>query len=292
MSLYTHQTSVISPVFAAHLPFPSSTSMSSPGSRPAAAGATASRRPVREIGLRLVLLGAFALLQQSCGDLEGDPRASGTRLASSLLRDDTPAAADGPRFSIDGGPLACLGGTGAEGCSQGDVARARTAAARAAREARSSGEPEALHLSALADLASEPGLGKPLQRAISSLQTTATLSSHPAPVLADLAGAYLVRAERARSPRDLLSAVEAAEEALEREPGNRVARFNRALALDRFGLSAEAAHDWREYLEIDSMSVMAEQARHRLRETARTANARSPREPELDVPSATLAAWT
>ncbi|MFL5539200.1 MAG: CHAT domain-containing protein [Longimicrobiaceae bacterium] len=262
--------------------------MSSPGSRPAAAGAATIRHHLRVAVTGLVLLGTLVVLPTSCGHWAGgDAPPREPWLIASFLGEKDAVAADGPVFSAGAAFPVCLQG----GCSRRGVARARALAARVAREARTSGDPDALHLSALVDLFTDPGVGKPLQRALSSLQTTATLSSHPAPVLADLAGAYLVRAERAHSPRDLLSAIEAAEEALEREPGNRVALFNRALALDRFGLAAEAARDWREYLEIDSTSGMAEQARHRLRGAARTASGSPSREPALDAAPATFAAY-
>lgn len=45
-----------------------------------------------------------------------------------------------------------------------------------------------------------------------------------------------MRAERNQTPRDLLEAMEAADWAVELEPGNAAARFNLALALDRLGL--------------------------------------------------------
>ena len=122
-----------------------------------------------------------------------------------------------------------------------------------------------MHAAALIDLLYGSDAGKSLQRAISSVQTAARLADRPAPMLADLAAAYLVRAERDNTPRDLLAAIEAAEEALEWEPRNRVALYNLALALQRFGLVEEAAQAWRSYLAVDAGSAWATSARQQLR---------------------------
>jgi CHAT domain-containing protein/tetratricopeptide (TPR) repeat protein len=97
------------------------------------------------------------------------------------------------------------------------------------------------------------------------LRTVARLTERPAPALADLAAAHILRAERAGTPGDLFAALEAAEEAVEASPRNRAALFNRALALHRIGLVEEAARDWREYLAVDSTSRWAADARRHLR---------------------------
>ncbi|HEX2205896.1 MAG TPA: hypothetical protein VHG91_21455, partial [Longimicrobium sp.] len=129
--------------------------------------------------------------------------------------------------------------------------RARTGAVAALLEEFAPGQPARLRADALVDLHWDDARGKRLDASISSLRRTAELAERPAPVLADLAAALIVRAERAQSPRDLLEAYEAAERALEREPGNEAALFNRALALDRFGLVDETARAWRAYLAAD-----------------------------------------
>jgi CHAT domain-containing protein len=127
-------------------------------------------------------------------------------------------------------------------------------------------DPTALHTAALVDLLYEEGGGKSLQRAISSLQTAAQLADRPAPVLADLAAAYIVRAERTNSLRDLIAAVEAAEEALEHEPRNSTARYNLALGMERLDLPGEAAREWGAYLEPDLASGWVREARRHLRQ--------------------------
>lgn len=136
-------------------------------------------------------------------------------------------------------------------------------AARASAAVHSQLDPEALHAAALIDLLWADSAGNPLERSISYLQTASRLTEHPAPVLADLAAAYLVRAERRQTPRDLLEAIEAAERALELEPRNEAARFNLALALNRLALDGQAAEAWSQYLMLDSTSGWATEARHR-----------------------------
>ncbi|HEX2094114.1 MAG TPA: hypothetical protein VHG28_17050, partial [Longimicrobiaceae bacterium] len=94
---------------------------------------------------------------------------------------------------------------------------------------------EALHASALLDLVwgnSAESAG----RVIATLETVQQLAEPSATLLADLSAAYLVRAQRAGTPRDLFASVEAAAAALELEPRNAAARFNLALALHRIGL--------------------------------------------------------
>ncbi|HEV2148208.1 MAG TPA: CHAT domain-containing protein [Longimicrobiaceae bacterium] len=115
-------------------------------------------------------------------------------------------------------------------------------------------------------------------------------ADRPGAVLADLAAAYLVRAERARTPRDLLAAIEAAEEALEREPRNPAALFNRALALQRFGLVEEAEFGWRSYLAVDSMSGWAGEAKRNLRELLTVDPPPPP--PGPDAPESDYAAYS
>jgi len=138
-------------------------------------------------------------------------------------------------------------------------------AARVARVVRTNMDPEAIHAGALIDLLSDSTGGNSLQRAISSLHEAVRLSARPAPVLADLSGAYLLRAERTGATRDMFAAVEVAIQALEHEPGNRTALFNLGLGLQRLGLLEGATKVWQEYLVVDSRSPWAARARQNLR---------------------------
>jgi CHAT domain-containing protein len=73
-----------------------------------------------------------------------------------------------------------------------------------------------------------------------------------------------VRAERKDDPRDLISALECAHRAVDRQPGLVVARFNLALARDKLGLRNMAAVAWRSYLDVDGRSGWAREARQQL----------------------------
>jgi CHAT domain-containing protein len=117
---------------------------------------------------------------------------------------------------------------------------------------------------AIIDLFASDERGRALDRSITSLRRLAALADHPAPVLADLSAALIVRAERTQAPRDLLEGYETAEQALRHEPRNLAALYNRALALERYGLVDETAKDWQAYLAVDSRSPWADDARRRL----------------------------
>jgi CHAT domain-containing protein len=146
-----------------------------------------------------------------------------------------------------------------------------------------------MHAAALIDLLFENAAGKSLQRSISSLQMAERLADRPAPVLADLAAAYLVRAERNGAPRDLAAAIEAAEQALEREPGSLAARYNLALALERLDLLGEAAQEWRNYLAADGTSGWADEARRHLDQVLTAPTEHTP--PAANAPLQAYAAY-
>ncbi|HEX9938795.1 MAG TPA: CHAT domain-containing protein [Longimicrobium sp.] len=209
----------------------------------------------------------WAMAVSSCGQarVDQDPRG----LLAELARDADPAQAFEARLSIWSADPPCVPRDAAEaagrvacGSGSSDARSGRIAdiAARASQSLRRGSDPTALHVLALIDLLNGPG-EKSLQSAISSLQTAARESPRPAPVLADLSAAYLVRGERAHTLRDLAAAVEAAEAALEREPANQTARYNLALALERLNLTGEAEQEWRTYLAHDQGSGWAREAR-------------------------------
>jgi len=126
-------------------------------------------------------------------------------------------------------------------------------------------DPDALHAAALIDLAWGGEGAMPLERSTSYLRTASRLAERRAGVYTDLAAVLLVRAERHQTPRDLVEAIEVADLALELEPRNEAARFNLALGLERLGLDGQAQRAWKAFLEIDSTSRWAEEARRRAR---------------------------
>ena len=134
---------------------------------------------------------------------------------------------------------------------------------RVTEAARAGVDPEAMHAAALVLMLYPASGGNHLEQPISYLQSAARLSERPAPVLADLAAAHLMRARLAESPRDLYQALEAAERALEHDPRNATALFNAAAALERMGIPHESAEAWAQYLAVDSTSAWADEARRR-----------------------------
>ncbi len=89
----------------------------------------------------------------------------------------------------------------------------------------------------------------------------------------DLAAAYLARATFADRPEDLTRALTGAERAIKADAALLEARFNRALVLESLYLTDQARRAWLEYLEIDSASPWANEARQHL-EKLRPADAR------------------
>jgi CHAT domain-containing protein/tetratricopeptide (TPR) repeat protein len=222
----------------------------------------------------VLVLGTVALAQvQRVRALAGDadrPRG----LLADLAREVGSVHSVAARLSVGDGYRPCAARPGAEpgmpdmGCAAAPAwtpsPRVSRIARRAAEASREGADPDAAHTLAVIDLLAEPGSGKSIERAIQSLRAATRTPDHPAAAWADLSAAYLIRAEHEGAPRDLLSAVEAAERALEQAPRNRAALYDRALALQRFGLVDVAAGAWRKYLAVDRRSPWAAEARRRL----------------------------
>jgi CHAT domain-containing protein len=137
-------------------------------------------------------------------------------------------------------------------------------AQRASAQVQAEADPSALHAAALIDLLWTPDQRIPIERSIAYLRTASRLAEHRAPILADLSAALLVRAGRDQTPRDVIEAIETADRALRVEPRDAPARFNLALGLDLLGLDWQAEAAWKAYLELDSTSDWAAEARHRM----------------------------
>jgi CHAT domain-containing protein len=260
-------------------------------SQAAVKGPGAHARLTRRTGLAMVCVGVAL----ACGGTEpAGPRQG--ELAG--LAADAAISADAPRLSVwparppcatTPGPASAFRQECAESHFAGDRAGHLAAVvARATQRVREHEDPEAMHTLALVDLLFASSVERPLARSISAMRAAARMARRPAPILADLAAAHLVRAERAGAPRDLLAAIEAAEEALELEPRNPDGLYNRALALQRFGLVEEAAGAWREYLAVDPGSAWSARARTRLAAAA----AMSEPPPPPPGPNAPVPAFT
>jgi len=84
------------------------------------------------------------------------------------------------------------------------------------------------------------------------------------PLLLDLATAYFQRAEAGNRAIDYGQAIELLSRVLAKKPDDRVALFNRAIALEKMYVYNEAIRDWEHYLRMDSDSEWAGEARRRL----------------------------
>ncbi|MBD0320793.1 MAG: hypothetical protein ICV87_10695, partial [Gemmatimonadetes bacterium] len=126
-----------------------------------------------------------------------------------------------------------------------------------------SSDPDSLRAAGLATMLWGDGAEPSLDEAISRLERALRLTREPGPLLADLSGAYLARAERTQNPRDLVQGLSYAREALAHDGGLRAALFNTALALETLAIDEQAARAWDAYLAADSASDWAAEARRR-----------------------------
>lgn len=84
----------------------------------------------------------------------------------------------------------------------------------------------------------------------------------------DLAAARYTVAAQTEDPAALTEALAAADSALALDPRFPEALFNRALILERFDFKPRAREAWEKYLEVDSTSEWAQEARDRLKDLA------------------------
>jgi CHAT domain-containing protein/tetratricopeptide (TPR) repeat protein len=100
--------------------------------------------------------------------------------------------------------------------------------------------------------------------AVKSLESASAQKPDDARLLSDLAAAYLVRAAQSDEPADIPKALESAERAIVLKDPPPEAYFNRALALERLHLVDAARKAWGDYLQRDSSSGWADEARQHL----------------------------
>ena len=98
------------------------------------------------------------------------------------------------------------------------------------------------------------------EKAVEMLEQLAQGQPKSAALLSDLAAAYLVRAQRARRPLDLVLALSFVERAVQRNPRLAAARFNQALVLEALFLRTAAFRAWQGYLGLDPDSGWAAEA--------------------------------
>ena len=100
--------------------------------------------------------------------------------------------------------------------------------------------------------------------ALSSLERAASYAPGNESIHIDLATSYFLRGDILKRPEDYGRAVELLGQVLSKNPKNRVARFNRAIAFEHLFLYDRAVGDWQLYLEFDPQSEWASEARRRL----------------------------
>jgi CHAT domain-containing protein len=81
-------------------------------------------------------------------------------------------------------------------------------------------------------------------------------------LLSDLAGAYYIRAQRSDHPSDFVRSLDAADRAFTKSPTLIAARFNRALAQEALGFSADAIESWDALRKQTSSPWATEAAEH------------------------------
>lgn len=137
----------------------------------------------------------------------------------------------------------------------------RIAAAEIDKETATQMTAEALRVRAVAALMTGNSEASvlALEQAVEQRPTDARVAS-------DLSAAYLARHRRLGDAADVSKALASADRALALDPRLAEAQFNRALALERAGEIAAARAAWQRYIEIDSDSGWADEARARLRD--------------------------
>jgi CHAT domain-containing protein len=100
--------------------------------------------------------------------------------------------------------------------------------------------------------------------AVAALASAAQIDPSNAAVQNDLAVALLERAEVKQDPLSIIDAYAAADSAVTLDADLPEARFNRALVLEKLFLKNDAISAWSSYLEVDSRSPWADEAREHL----------------------------
>ena len=125
--------------------------------------------------------------------------------------------------------------------------------------AESDPSPDAQHAAGIAFLLIE----KPAD-ATARLRATAERSPNDAAVWSDLAASQYASALQLQQPSLLPQALVSADRAITIDARHPEALFNRALILERLGLAEPARKAWQRYLDVDSASPWATEARVRL----------------------------
>ena len=120
-------------------------------------------------------------------------------------------------------------------------------------------DPDVLRLKGEAEL-----LAREAGAAVQTLKKARDLRPNDARILAVLGVAYALRGGLEQQPADYPPAIEALTAALKLQPHDLEAVFNRALVLERMLIFNEAVTQWEAYLQFDSTSGWAAEARQHL----------------------------
>jgi tetratricopeptide (TPR) repeat protein len=101
--------------------------------------------------------------------------------------------------------------------------------------------------------------------AIDSLESALQEDSARVDIQIDLAAAYVDRFVRLGDRQDAQRSVDHSTAVLQQQPGSLPALFNRAIGFEGLGRTDDAIADWVRYLQLDSSSGWAEEARTHLR---------------------------
>lgn len=109
-------------------------------------------------------------------------------------------------------------------------------------------------------------------QAADDLDSAAAAAPRDAAAHNDAAAAWLALAIATEKPSRLVDALRESDAALRLAPDYPAALFNRALVLDRLGLSKHASYAWRDYLKRETSSAWADEARLRLHRDIRASD--------------------
>jgi tetratricopeptide (TPR) repeat protein len=105
--------------------------------------------------------------------------------------------------------------------------------------------------------------------AVDALRTAAAKKPDDTERWSDLSAAEIALAASTHDPNALRAAMRSAERAITESPDNAAAHFNRAVAAESLGRTADAGDSYRRALALDARSAWAEEARSRLAATSR-----------------------
>lgn len=199
----------------------------------------------------LIAFIAFPLLRR-----HDDPIARLIALAPSSARIVEPRLSGGFAWAPYRGPM-----RSADSTADADRLKLGGAAGDAIERAQRDGSEPAQHAAGIAlVLVDQPA------QAVDRLRIVAEQSPNDVHVWSDLAAARYAAAVELQRPSLLPEGLAAADRALRIDPKSAEALFNRALILEHLGLTGEARKGWLRYLEVDSNSSWATEARAHLGE--------------------------